>query len=257
MLKEIIRLGDDQGLNIAQELIIDSTPIEKKNMDQATYNPKYDMKCVKYHNLRCAQTGIPLDYHVSHGTEYDGNMFVPLIYRLKTIQGVKPIRVFGDGHYSSGKNMMQLREYFGVEVICNIADNWIIKGEADIKALKRSYQKFWKEDDFKMDANIEHIKWYLIMHEKTEVLENYYHNQVLRSFQRNPDKYMSMLKVRSSIEHGHGLEKKHTELKNIQASDLDTFEIHLGMHVISRLTLALMRLQNGISENLLNLGGII
>ncbi len=57
-------------------------------------------------------------------------------------------------------------------------------------------------------------------------------------------------------EHGHGLEKKHTELKNIQASDLDTFEIHLGMHVISRLTLALMRLQNGISEGLLNLGGV-
>ncbi len=237
ILDEIIRIGNEYNLKIGKELVIDSTPIEKKNMKQAAYNPKYDMKCVKYHNLRCARTGIPLDYYTSTGTEYDGNMFVALVYRAMQ-HGINPIRVFGDGHYTTAKDLMRLREYFGIEAICNIADNWILKDKDSFKDLKADYQKLWKLEDFKTDANTDYIKWFMIQHDKTEVLENFYHNDMLKKFQNDPEGYLTRLKIRSSIEHGHGLEKKHTELKNIQASNLNTFETHLGMHVISRLALA-------------------
>jgi len=63
------------------------------------------------------------------------------------------------------------------------------------------------------------------------------------------------LKLRTTIEHSQGLEKKHTENKNIQASNLDTMEVHIEMHVISRL--ALVRLQNGITKGLVTLGGLV
>ncbi len=96
-----------------------------------------------------------------------------------------------------------------------------------------------------------------MMHDKTEVLENFYHNQVLLKYQKDPEGYTERLKIRSAIEHSQGLEKRHTEIKDIQASNLNTMEIHIGMHVISRLALVLVRLQNGVTKDLVNIGGLV
>jgi hypothetical protein len=257
LLGEVITLAGQHGLKVGRELMIDSTPIEKKSMEQATYNPKYEMKCIKYHNLRCVRTGLPLDYHASTGTEYDGNLFVPLIFRAITIHGINPKRVFGDGHYSSADALMRLKEHWGIETICNIPKDWIIREDADRNAVQKAYQKLWKVEGFEPGADIEYQKLMLMLHDKTETLESFYHNQVLQKYQQDPEAYAKKLGVRSAIEHGHGLEKRSTELKNIQASNLDTFETHLGMHVISLLSLALVRLQNGITEGLIRFGGVV
>jgi len=63
--------------------------------------------------------------------------------------------------------------------------------------------------------------------------------------------------MRDLIEYQHGLEKRHTEIKNIQARDIDKFEAHLAMHIIGLLSLALIRLENGITSNLIGLGGLV
>ncbi len=257
ILNEVIRLGKEQGLDIGKELVIDSTPLEKKNMKQASFNPKYNMMCVKYHNLRCVQTGIPLGYHITTGTEYDGTISVPMVYRAMVCHDIHPIRMFADNHYADAKDLMRFREFWGIEVIPNIAKNWVLSENADRKALVKAYQKFWKSDNFKLDADYEYMKFFLMMNDKTEVLENFYHNQVFQKYLKDPEGYIDRLKVRNAIEHSQGLEKKHTEIKNIQASNLNTMEVHIGMHVISRLTLALVRLQNGIKNDLVNIGGLI
>jgi len=255
--KEVIKIAGWNDISVGKEQVIDSTPIEKKNMKQASYNPKYEMMCVKYHNLRCAITGIPLDYHITTGTTYDGEIFIPLVYRVITKFGIKPVRIYGDNHYADAINLMRLKEFWGIEVICNIAKNWIMRDKDGMKDLQHEYHRMWKEDGYQPEANAGYMKFFLMMHDKTEVLENFYHNQVMKAYQRNPEAYMNKLKLRDAIEHSQGLEKKHTEIKNIQASNLETFETHIGMHVISRLSLALVRLQNGVSENLVHLGGLV
>ena len=255
--QEVIRLAKKNTIIVGNELVIDSTPIEKKNMKQASYNPKYEMVCVKYHNLRCAITGLPLDYHISTGVEYDGTIFIPLVYRALMKFGIKPTRIYGDNHYADSKNLMRLREYWNIEPICNVKSNWVMKKNADLKALEHEYHRMWQEYAYIPDADTEFMKLFLMLFDKTEVLENFYHNQLFKLYETDQEEFLTAMRIRESIEHSQGLEKKHTNIKNIQATNLDTFETHIGMHVTSLNALALVRLQNGIVDGLVNIGGLI
>lgn len=124
LLYQVLYECENKNIHVGREIIIDSSPFEKKNNKDATYNVHYDKKGYKWHNVRCVKTGIPLDYCVSTLTDYDGDFFAPLIYRIKMIHNVYSRRVFADGHYSDGKNLMRMREYFNIETICHIDKNW-------------------------------------------------------------------------------------------------------------------------------------
>jgi len=110
---------------------------------------------------------------------------------------------------------------------------------------------------FKIGADLEYMKWFLIMNDKTEVLEDFYHNQMLNMYLKDPEAYERKYVIRELIEHCHGREKRHTEIKNIQANNMEKFTAHIGMHVISLLCLALVRLQNGVTDHLTYRGGLI
>ena len=257
LLHQVLYECENKNIHVGREAIIDSSPFEMKNNSDATYNTHYDKKGYKWHNVRCVKTGIPLEYHVSTLTDYDGGFFTPLIYRVKMIHDVHPIRVFADGHYSDGKNLMRMREFFNIETICHIDKNAVLRSDADIKELRRQYQKLWQSELFKIDADIDYMKWFLMMHDKTEVLENFYHNQMLSLYLKDPEAYERKYVIRELIEHCHGREKRHTEIKNIQANNIEKFTAHISMHVISLLCLALVRLQNGITNHLTYRGGLI
>jgi hypothetical protein len=257
LLQQVVYDCESRNIPIGKEIIIDSSPFEKKNNNDATYNTHYKVKGYKWHNVRCVNTDIPLEYHISTITDYDGDFLTPLIYRIKMIHNVHPIRLFADGHYSASKNLMRMREYFGIEPICHIDKNAILKSDADLKELKRQYQKLWDSDLFKADADIDYIKWFLMMYDKTDTLENFYHNQMLNMYLKDPEEYKKKYLIREAIEQCHGREKRLTEIKNIQAKDMEKFNTHIGMHVISILALALVRLQNGMTEGLTFRGGLI
>ncbi len=257
LLQRIVYECENKGIPIGREIIIDSSPFEKKNNDDATYNTHYRVKGYKWHNVRCVKTDIPLEYHISKITDYDGDFLSPLIYRMKMVHDIHPKRMFADGHYSDGKNLMRMREYFGIESICHIDKNAVLKPNADIKELKRQYQKCWKSELFKTDANIDYMKWFLMIHDKTEVLEDFYHNQMLNMYLKDPEAYERKYVIRELIEHCYGREKRHTEIKNIQANNMEKFTAHIGMHVISLLCLVIVRLQNGVTEHLIYRGGLI
>jgi hypothetical protein len=257
LLQRVICECENKGIYVGREAIIDSSPFEMKNNSDATYNTHYDKKGYKWHNVRCVKTGLPLEYHVSTITDYDGDFFAPLIYRLKMIHDVHPKRVFADGHYSDGKNLMRMREFFNIETICHIDKNAVLNPDADRHELKRQYQKLWKSELFKVGADLEYMKWFLMLHDKTGVLEDFYHNQMLNMYLKDPEAYERKYVIRELIEHCHGREKRHTEIKNIQANNMEKFTAHIGMHVVSLLCLALVRLQNGVTEHLNYKGGLI
>ncbi len=257
LLQKIIHECMNNHIPIGHEIVIDSSPFEKKNNPDASYSGHYKIIGYKWHNVRCVYTGIPLEYHISTITDYDGDFLSPLIYRIKMIHNLHPKRMFADGHYSDGKNLMRMREYFHIEPICHIDKNAVLKPCADKHELKRQYQKLWKSKLFQVDADTDYMKWFLMLYDKTGILEDFYHNQMLNKYLRDPESYEKKYLIRESIEHCHGRVKRHTEIKNIQANNIEKFTTHLGMHVISLLCLAFVRLQHGITENLTFRGGLI
>jgi len=225
LLKQVIYECENKGIPIGEEIVIDSSPFEKKNNSDATYSGHYSITGYKWHNVRCVRTNIPLEYHVSTLTDYDGDFLSPLIYKIKMIHDIHPKRVFADGHYSGGKNLMRMREYFGIEPICYVDKNAVLRPNSDKNELKRQYQKLWKSELFKIDADVDYMKWFLILHDKTEVIENFYYNQMVKKYLKDPIAYQKKYLVRESIEHCHGREKRLTEIKNIQANCIEKFTV--------------------------------
>jgi len=80
---------------------------------------------------------------------------------------------------------------------------------------------------------------------------------MLNMYLKNPEAYERKYVIRESIEHCHGREKRLTEIKNIQANNIEKFTAHIGMHIRSVLALVLVRLQNGIKDGLTFRGGLI
>jgi len=80
---------------------------------------------------------------------------------------------------------------------------------------------------------------------------------MLQKYLKDSEGYRSKYVIREAIERCHGREKRLTEIKNIQANNIEKFTSHIGMHVVSILSLALVRLQNDVLENLTFRGGII
>ena len=80
---------------------------------------------------------------------------------------------------------------------------------------------------------------------------------MLNMYLKNPEEYQKKYVIRESIGHCHGREKRLTEIKNIQANNIEKFTAHIGGHIVSILALVLVRLQNGITEGLTYRGGLI
>jgi hypothetical protein len=116
------------------------------------------------------------------------------------LHDIKPIRLFADNHYADAKDLMRFREYWGIKVICNEAKSWVLSENADRKALTEAYQMFWKSDNFVVNADYEYMKFFLMMHTKTEVLENFYHNQLLLTYQKDSERYIERLKLRDACD---------------------------------------------------------
>ena len=94
LLQKVIFGCEQRDIPIWREIVVDSSPFEKKNNDDATYSGHYGVTGYKWHNVRCAKTDIPLEYHVSTVTDYDGDFLVPLVYRMQMIHGLHPRRMF-------------------------------------------------------------------------------------------------------------------------------------------------------------------
>jgi hypothetical protein len=51
-----------------------------------------------------------------------------------------------------------------------------------------------------VNADYEYMKFFLMMHTKTEVLENFYHNQLLLTYQKDSERYIERLKLRDACD---------------------------------------------------------
>ena len=263
-LEVILKEADKKGIPLGLEVMTDSTPLQAKKKDpDATYNTHYKMFGYKLHTVRCALTGIPLDYHVSTITEYDGYMLPPQLLRLR-LKNIEPSKIYMDGAYASVENIARLKLFWNdIEIKCNIPKEWIIHREANESQIFKTYNQLWNAPLFVPKADFEYQKLLLLMSNddentnKHELVGQYYRNQILKEFYQNPQKYLDDYHLRNRIESRHGNEKLLTNIGSIDCRGIERFTAHVGLHLVSILALALTRLQNGVTKGLVDLGGLI
>lgn len=254
--KELLR----HGIKLGEEIVLDASPIPgKKKDEEADWNGHYEMWCYLWHNLRCLNTGLPLNFHITNGREDEAHFLAPFVLKLKTLQRINPLRAYIDCGYASFENIARMYVYFDIDVVCNIAKDWKFSELGTEAEIQRWYNKFWKEPYYKPKADFEYMQYALMLKNETRFKQvgMYYRNNILTRYEECPDGYMDDYHFRNRIENNHGTEKRKTEIKNIEAKSIERITTHIGVHLIALHAIALCRLQNGITTGLTNLAGLV
>jgi len=246
---------------LGREIMIDATPLKGKPSDKdAEYNGHYKMKGYALHNVRDLETNIPLEYHVTSLCEDEAHIMAPMIMRMREIHGIFPERVFIDCGYASFKNIARLREYWDIDVICNLGEDWIRHDDANREGIERQYHKKWGEAGWWGNISFKFMKLYLMASNDTrrfDLVGQYHRNSILAIYEEAPDGYLDHYHSRNRHEGQHGVEKNKTEIMNIGGKGIQKFSAYVGLHLIALLAVALIRLQNGETEELVTLGGLV
>jgi hypothetical protein len=247
-------------ITLGEEVVLDSCPIPAKKKDcEADWNGHYELWCYLWHNLRCINTGLPLNFHITNGREDELHFLSPFILKLKTMQHIDPIRVYIDGGYAGFENIARMYVYFDVDVVCNIAKDWKFSEKGTLVEICRRYNKLWKQPYYRPQADFEHIQYAMMMSDEPRFKQigMHYRNNILSRYGECPDGYMDDYHFRNRVENTHGTEKRKTEIKNIEAKGIERTMTHIGMHLISLHAIALCRLQNGVTTGLTSLAGLV
>jgi hypothetical protein len=182
-----------QGITLGEEVVLDSCPIPAKKKDEhADWNGHYEIWCYLWHNLRCMNTGLPLNFHVTNGREDESHFLAPFILKLKTLQHVDPIRVYIDGGYAGFENIARMYVYFDIEVVCNIAKDWKFSELGTKAEIERRYNKLWKQSYFRPKADFDYIQYAMMMSDEPRFKQigMFYRNNILARYDECPDGYM-------------------------------------------------------------------
>src|SRR3989338_4283043 len=95
------------GIFLGKFLCFDSTPFQACRNDKdelAKFNPHYNLFMYKGNTACCAETGIPLDYGVDGGTNFDGHKLPEVYNRIKNLLKQIIEGIIGDCHYNTFDN---------------------------------------------------------------------------------------------------------------------------------------------------------
>ncbi|MBU1940135.1 MAG: transposase, partial [Candidatus Thermoplasmatota archaeon] len=150
---------DKLGIQFGKRIGVDSTPLETLPSDAVgEYNAHYVQakhlgKMVKVHVASCLDTGIPLAYLVTGANEYDGNILLPLLEKIRNL-GIVFDEVYGDGHYDTQENWAKINLLYHALCYFNLRDGAIYNQNGSYQEIKRQYQKFHTCDDFVVSSDL-------------------------------------------------------------------------------------------------------
>lgn len=244
---ELQKSGDCLG----EESSDDATPIQaKRDDDEAKYNGYYKVKGWKKDIAIDLKHKIPIAFSNLEANEDEAKCLIPNLENLKKINiHCKLMKV--DGGYPDLVNIAHAKMRFNTDLHYKIQAHWVIREDGTPKEIKRKYQKYWEEDNFRPTENIEYMLWFLYNQGKVEQVGAYYRNRKMLDFQKDPKSNKKKINERNKSEWFNDYIKKHLGFdcilpkKGKKAAFRST-----TMCLIGILTAALVRVQNGISENL-------
>lgn len=249
----LLPLGIILGLRIGE----DSTMIRScANDKEAEYNGHYKEKGYKGDITIDTDLGIPIAKRLTGANDYDGNNFSYSIDNLNK-RGIFPKLFVGDGHYATYFNYFYGSYVKGIKMHCNFSIDAIYRDDATEEQLLLQYKKFWKDNDYKYDPDFRNICEMLIKHEKQDILGANFRNYNFHEYEEDPDGYLGIYHQRSKDESINGILTTETNFEKMKVIGRKNAEMHLSAHLIAILVLALLRVQFGINEGLMKIGGIM
>jgi len=156
-----------------------------------------------------------------------------------------------DNGYSDLVNIAHAKMKYNTELHYRIQDNWVMREDGTPKEIKRKYQKYWHDENFRVTDEIEYMLRFLYNEGHIEQVGAYYRNQKMLDYQNDPENNTKKINERSKSEWFNDYIKKHLGFDSIfpKKGKKAAFR-STTMSLIGILVVALVRVQNGITENL-------
>ncbi len=241
-----------RGIEIGKRIAVDSTPLEGMHGDvDAEYNGHYELFMYKIHQATCVDTGLSLAKIVSRANDYDGDYLIPLIGRLQEL-GIVVEEVIGDQHYGTLRNYARLNVEYGITTRFNLSKADTYRYDGTPNKLRKQYNAFWREPDYRTEADPEYVLRFLLAHGIIDSVGAYFRNQWFETKHRWPNKWQELYDRRTVAERFHSHVKEQLGLeRNLRVKGIEPVDTYTNLFWIAEIAVALTRVQNGVKDGLL------
>ena len=251
ILKEVVFLLKKKNICLGKHVFQDATDIRALKHDaDAKYSGYYKHSGYKLDVTLDAEMDMPLCYTPIEITSDEGKNLVSSQKYLAGL-GLHEMERVVDDKYATFENIAH-SETNKISLYYKIAKNWVPTKKSNLKKLKKLYQKYHKEDDFVVNPDLNFMLQYLYKKGEIESVGRYYRNQ--RMEEKDSEEYQKKCKKRSSRMEGFFGRIKNTTLLDDRPCKRGWkgFLFRAGTAMLTLVFAALIRVQNGIYEDLTN-----
>ncbi len=202
IIQEVGRLLAEQGIKFGNRVGEDATDVPSlkhdKEAEYSGYYKEYGYKVDIVHDLD--QETLPLDYTLLNINDDEGKCLPPTLKRLESKE-IKTEELKVDGKYATYHNIA-FSETQQTRLIYKVQESWVPNEKGTIHEIKRRYQRYHHEPDFKATNDIAYMLSYLHKKGDYEHVGAYYRNQAMEQYQQNPTEYLQRCNERSGKTEG-------------------------------------------------------
>lgn len=253
VLMEIARQAGSYDIVVGRRVGQDATDTHSLKHDpEATYSGYYKhcgYKADVTHDLD--DPTIPLHYTPMALKADEGKNLIPAQEHLRDM-GL-PLQVHKvDGSYAKSYKNIAWSEIHGTRLIYRIQEGWVHSDKGTAENVKRVYQRYHNEEDFRVGADLPFMLLYLSKKEEWEVVGAYYRNQRMEFTEQHPEEARKETGERSGKTEGFFSVTKGTTLLDGRPRRRGWREFlrRCGLSMLAHLFAALIRLQHGVVRKL-------
>lgn len=258
LVELVVSEGRARGLPLGEVVSLDSMPIETSIRDRrAQYNPHYEVRGYKAHNVVDSEYGVPLDFKLTILNHNEG-LELPDALRRARARGCPIDDVLADTAYNSQSNFGMVCQELRARFWTRFPKPSAIDLKGEVERLWNRYERCWKDDGYEPGVSFERRLEYLYRkggHHRLDV-GRYHRNETFRVLISDPERYEEMYNRRVLVEGHQGYWKQHVGMTKLEGRSMEFIDVRIIVRLMGILVVALTRLQNGIRSGLCETVGI-
>jgi hypothetical protein len=258
LVELVVSEGRARGLPLGEVVSVDSMPIETCIRDtRAQYNPHYEVRGYKAHNVVDTELGVPLDFKLTMLNRNETREIQDALRRAKG-RGCPIVDVLADSQYNGCDNFGMVCQELGARFWTRFPKTSAVDAAGEADRLWDRYERCWKDDGYVPGVSFEHRLEYLYRRGGPHRIDvgRYHRNEAFRLLLSDPERYELMYNRRTLLEGNQGYWKQHVGMTKLEGRSMEFIDVRVRVRLMGILAVALTRLQNGICSGLCETVGI-
>ncbi len=227
--------------------------VARRGDEEAKYNGYYETYGWKKDLFIDSTNNIFLSYKDMEINENEGEYMKYHLDKLNRL-GIRIAHLTADGKYATYYNIAMSKCQYGVDFLYKPQKGWVYNEKGEEEKIKERYSRYWKEEKyFNPNVSLEYKLHFLYKKGEYEMVGAYYRNKRMEEWANNEELRREYGKERNLNEGFNSYLKQHAGFdSNLPRKGKKIAFFHTTLCLISLNLVALTRLQNGVTKNLIS-----